>query len=382
MSDLKALLERADRAVSGVPLQDDGLIGLQRRRDRKRRNERITAGVVGIAVFVAAVWIMTSGGAFDRAETPAAPGAAGTGLASDPFISIDAQLSGDQPAVDLFKVQTPDPQYWRLYALDLFDGTTWSSSDPLAEQGVVLASPASLKTALLPPSAEPFQQQFHILRDIEDPWLPMAHPAELVTVPFGEIRYNAGLSSVVLGDGLDEGLRYSVISRMVVPTPEELDLVTFDAPEVYDNWTVVPPSVDDRVRTLALQWTEDADTPYQKILALQDRFRSGRFAYSLDVEPVADSDALLNFLTESRRGFCEHFATAMAIMTRELGYPARIAVGYRTGTLQDDGTYLVQSNDAHAWVEVFFEGYGWLPFEPTPARGTHPNAQAGTYLNP
>jgi transglutaminase-like putative cysteine protease len=258
----------------------------------------------------------------------------------------------------------------------------WSSSDPLAEQGVVLASPASLQTPLLPPTAEPFQQQFHILRDIDDPWLPMAHPAELVTVPFGEVRYNAGLSSVVLGDGLDEGLRYSVVSRMVVPTPEELELVTFDTRSAYGNWTVVPPSVDDRVRTLALRWTADADTPYQKILALQDRLRSGRFVYSLDVEPVDDSDALLHFLTESRRGFCQQFATAMAIMTRELGYPARIAVGFREGTLQDDGTYLVQSNDAHAWVEVFFEGYGWLPFEPTPGLGIHPNAQAGTYLNP
>ena len=66
----------------------------------------------------------------------------------------------------------------------------------------------------------------------------------------------------------------------------------------------------------------------------------------------------------------------MAVLVRELGIPARIAVGYRAGTLQDDGTYLVQSTDAHAWVEVFFEGYGWLQFEPTPGHGTHPNARA------
>jgi transglutaminase-like putative cysteine protease len=70
------------------------------------------------------------------------------------------------------------------------------------------------------------------------------------------------------------------------------------------------------------------------------------------------------------------------VLVRELGLPARIAVGYRAGTIQDDGTYLVQSTDAHAWVEVFFEGYGWLSFEPTPGHGTHPNAQPGTYLAP
>ena len=71
----------------------------------------------------------------------------------------------------------------------------------------------------------------------------------------------------------------------------------------------------------------------------------------------------------------------MAVLVRELGIRA-VAVGCQGGTLQDDGTYLVQSTDAHAWVEVFFEGYGWLRFEPTPGRGTHPNAQPGTYLNP
>jgi Tol biopolymer transport system component len=82
MSDLKALLERADRAVSDVPLPADGLEGLQRRRDRKRRSQRLTAGVVGIAVFVAAVWIVTTGGSSDRTQTPAVPGPAVTGPTS------------------------------------------------------------------------------------------------------------------------------------------------------------------------------------------------------------------------------------------------------------------------------------------------------------
>ena len=81
MSDLKALLERAERAVSVVPLPPDGLDGLHRRRDRKRRNQRLSAGVVGIAVFVAAVWIVTAGGSLDRSETPAVSGSAETGPA-------------------------------------------------------------------------------------------------------------------------------------------------------------------------------------------------------------------------------------------------------------------------------------------------------------
>jgi hypothetical protein len=69
-------------------------------------------------------------------------------------------------------------------------------------------------------------------------------------------------------------------------------------------------------------------------------------------------------------------------LVRELGIPARIAVGYQAGTLQDDGSYLVQSKNAHAWVEVYFEHYGWIQFEPTPGHGSHPNADPGSYLNP
>jgi transglutaminase-like putative cysteine protease len=295
-------------------------------------------------------------------------------------VSILAKLEDDEP-VDLFEVtSTGGAAYWRLYALDRFNGTTWSSSDPLAEQGQVLSSPASLQTTFLPPAAEPFQQQFHVLRDLDDPWLPMAQPAERITVPFGDIRYNPSLSSAVFGEDLDAGMQYSVTSRLVVPTPEELDLVTFDPPEVYGSWTTVPPTVDDRVRNIALHWTEDADTPYQKVLALQNRFRNSPFVYSLDVEPVADSDALLHFLRTSQRGFCQQFATAMAIMTRELGYPSRVAVGFREGTARGN-TFTVDSRDAHAWVEVFFPGYGWLPFEPTPQRANPIETIPGSYSN-
>ena len=144
MSDLKALLEHAERAVSVVPLPTDGLDGLQRRRDRKRRNQRLSAGFVGIAVFVSAVGIVTTGMPFDRTETPAVPSAAGSGAALDPFISINAQLSGDQP-VDLFKVKTSDPQYWRLYTLDVYDGEEWRSSDP---DGSVGGQSVSVPTVL------------------------------------------------------------------------------------------------------------------------------------------------------------------------------------------------------------------------------------------
>ena len=91
---------------------------------------------------------------------------------------------------------------------------------------------------------------------------------------------------------------------------------------------------------------------------------------------------MVEFLTKTRVGYCEHYASAMAVMVRALGLPARIAVGFRSGTRQENGSYLVQTTDVHVWVEVLFPGYGWLQFEPEPGPVPHPNAQAGTYLNP
>ncbi|MGH2540832.1 MAG: DUF4129 domain-containing transglutaminase family protein, partial [Actinomycetota bacterium] len=152
----------------------------------------------------------------------------------------------------------------------------------------------------------------------------------------------------------------------------------------YGDWTDLPGDevLEPQIGEIANDWTAGATSDYDKVLAIQRHFHSDGFHYSTDVDVDDSADALLAFLTQTKAGFCQQYATAMAVLVRELGIPARIAVGYQEGTLQDDGTYLVQTKDAHAWVEVFFEGYGWLQFEPTPGHGTHPNAQAGTYLNP
>ena len=90
--------------------------------------------------------------------------------------------------------------------------------------------------------------------------------------------------------------------------------------------------------------------------------------------PAADGPPLVSFATRTRAGYCQHYAGAMAVMLRLLGIPARVAVGFTSGTRKDD-KWVVTDHEAHAWVEVWFAGQGWVPFDPTPGRGTF----GGTY---
>ena len=355
-----------------------------------RRIRRRQAGTVLMAAVAAAAITIAGISGLDaiRAseQTPASFGPPPT--ASDPFVSIHAQLD-EQLSVDLFEVRAEQPSYWRLYALDQFDGSRWTSSDPsAANRGQVITARGTLDLSDLsdvPQDTRQLAQTYTILHDLDGPWLPMAYPPETITLASGEVTFDPVLSQALLDGGPDEGLEYTVESRIVNPSPQELDEVVFLSAPQYGRYTEVPGSVDPRVGELAERWTRDEVTAYRKILAIQRRFVDGSFLYSTDVVPgsqvvTSDVDPLLDFLTTSRRGFCQQFATAMAIMVRALGYPARVAVGYRSGTL-NDGVYTVETKDAHAWVEVFFPGYGWLPFEPTPSR-TNPIAAPGTYLNP
>jgi transglutaminase-like putative cysteine protease len=269
----------------------------------------------------------------------------------------------------------------------VFDGEEWRSSDPDGSEGGTLTVPTVLPQSpwYSPPADSQTQSYtFTILNDFDPAHaLPMAQtPEEITSGGLGDVTWDPSRGQAFVESGLDSGLEYRVESRVVVPTAEQLDQVIDLSEAQYGSWTELPADLDPQIKEIANDWTGGEDSDYDKVLAIQRRFHAEGFTYSTEVEPTDDADALLAFLTETKTGFCQQYATAMAVLVRELGLPARIAVGYRAGTQQEDGSYLVQTKDAHAWVEVFFEGYGWLQFEPTPGRGIHPNAQAGTYLNP
>ena len=118
---------------------------------------------------------------------------------------------------------------------------------------------------------------------------------------------------------------------------------------------------------IAQQITKGAHTPFDKAIALEKYFQSGRFKYTLSALSLPNSpQGLLDFLTKDRRGFCEQFAFAMAVLARLVGIPSRIEIGYTSGIKQHNGRWKVTTADAHSWPELYFTGLGWLRFEPTP----------------
>ena len=366
--------ETLEKIARSVPIPEPAYERFQRRRHRKRRDQRIAAGVVGMAFFVAGIWIVASVGSLGR--TQVAAGGAGT----DAFISIRAQLTNDEAARNLFTVRADHAEYWRMYTLDRFNGVSWKSSDLMP---MLVSGPPGHRGGTPPPGAETLDQTFEIVGDLPGlNALPMAPTAVAISGTVGDITWDPVRSEAFVDDDLQAGMTYRVRSQIVIPSADELDALQFDSLAEYGPWTQLPSNLNPRFAAIAQQWTAGETSDYRRVLAIQQHFHDGRFAYSTDVETTDDAHALLKFLTQTRTGFCQQYASAMAILVRALGLPARIAVGYQEGTLLDDGTYLVTTNDAHAWVEVLFPTYGWLPFEPTPGHGVLPNAAPGTYLNP
>nr|MBA2312400.1 transglutaminase domain-containing protein [Actinomycetota bacterium] len=130
------------------------------------------------------------------------------------------------------------------------------------------------------------------------------------------------------------------------------------------------------VEALRDRWIAGATTDFENLVAIQSQLR--KFDYDIDVEDQSSADYLETFLTDTRAGYCQQFATAFALLSRSLGYPTRVSVGFLPGERDANGDFQVTGEDAHAWPEVYFGTYGWVPFEPTPRPGL---AQPPDYTN-
>ncbi len=159
---------------------------------------------------------------------------------------------------------------------------------------------------------------------------------------------------------------YRADSLTPIISEEQLRSAGSDYPEwVQDRYLALPDATPERVLSLARDLTATAPTPYDRARAIETYLRT--FPYTLNVsEPPSDRDVVDYFLFDLQEGYCDYYATAMVVLARAAGLPARLAVGYASGSYDSyQACYVVTEANAHAWVEIYFPGYDWVEFEPT-----------------
>lgn len=293
-----------------------------------------------------------------------------TGTSLDPVAELRGQLTLPEP-IDLFRMTTSvdDPSYLRAVALDQYDADVgWTMSNLAGETSII--DDDELYPPLPGQSTRAVRVEIEMLEH-DDRFLPV--PLFPLSVQMDDDsdeswRFDPTSGTIYGRDVTTGGASYSVDAREPRPSPA---LLRGAAPlplsdDIQARLTALPP-LDPTVTNLVSELTARATGPYERVRAILDYLtdRDNGFVYSLATAPGTTGDDLVDFLT-LKRGYCEQYAGTMAVLVRAAGVPARVALGYTPGTERDDGSRMITSDDAHAWVEVWFDELGWVPFDPTP----------------
>ncbi|SDK86103.1 transglutaminase TgpA family protein [Natronorubrum texcoconense] len=276
-------------------------------------------------------------------------------------IDYSSERSGIGGSVDLspevrFTVESERGAYWRTGVYDRFAGDEWvRTGDASAYDGPLEEPPgehervrqvvtAETNLGVLPAAGQPLAIEGDLAQHTEVSAHGQFHPT----------------TSVIEGDS------YAVESAIIDPDAAELRAAgtNYPQPILEGDYLQTPESTSSEFEERTAEITADADTPYDKAVAIEAHLRSTK-DYSLEVDRP-NGNVAEEFLLEMDEGYCVYFATAMTQMLRAEDVPARYVTGYTAGQEVDDDEYVVRGTDAHAWVEVYFPDHGWVAFEPTP----------------
>ncbi|MPZ62067.1 MAG: hypothetical protein GEU93_12390 [Propionibacteriales bacterium] len=303
-------------------------------------------------------------------------GAGGNGQVrvSNPIVDLRRDLT-ERSEETAMLIRTTDgrPQYFRLAALDEFDGKAWkfSDRDVSTQNDLVGALPIPPGLDLQVASTEK-TYGVRISDNFQTDWLPSPYAPQSVQAP-GEWRYDPDTFDIVKADEDQSaaGIGYRLRVVEADPTFDHLMGAGGNPTDISAGYTAVPNSVPDEVSEIAQNITSSATSRFERAVQLQQWFRQdGGFRYTLAPPPGHSGDDIMAFL-DGKEGYCEQFAAAMAVMARLLDIPSRVAVGFLSAELGDrPNEWRYAFSDLHAWPELYFEGTGWVRFEPTPAGGT------------
>jgi protein-glutamine gamma-glutamyltransferase len=295
--------------------------------------------------------------------------------------SLNTALRGGLGNTVVMQVRAQRPSYWVGETFDTWQGQSWTESQAEPRRPLRESSPFDLPISL---GSVPFGQSDLQTFYVSSPTANLvfhAESAQELWFPAGKV-YVAGDGTIVSPLGLGAGSIYTVNSLVSTATPTQLraDGSPFVLPPQTERQELQLPHAYPRVLALARAVTAHDTTTYDKVQSLI-HWIGAHTHYSEDIPPLpAGVDTVDEFLFGNRTGFCEQISTSLAVMLRSLGIPTREAVGYVPGGFNPiTDLYQVRANDAHAWVQVWFPGYGWQDFDPTaavPAAAPSPGATA------
>jgi transglutaminase-like putative cysteine protease len=259
---------------------------------------------------------------------------------------------------------------WRGLTLSLFDGRNWSNPlpevvVPRTREGQFSPHPLEETPRHAPVLAHTIR--YHVLMEpigtsvffVAGRPLSLAGPYRQIAQDAAGALYNVDRDRAIT--------TYEAIADLAQPSAPLLRSVSGSVPASLAVRYLQLPPLDQRIPQLARQITASASTTYDKAAAIQ-QYLMTHYGYTLELPPTMPREPVADFLFVRKQGHCEYFASAMAIMLRTLGVPARIVNGFRGGEFNDlTASYLVRARDAHSWVEAYIPGYGCSTFDPTPA---------------
>lgn len=369
-------LLRWTRAVAGLGVAS----GARSPGYLQQASGRIGLTVLSASIVVPAVIPTVSGGLFDER---------GIGDDSSPITTLDPLVEMRRnlvrPAdVDLMSVRSdttkPGEQYLRTVTLDEFSGDQWRAGPrEVRKFETALPSAPGLSPAIL---STPVSSTLDALPNFTSDYLPLPYPTTRLGLE-GKWRLDPLTSNILSIDGQEQitGTRYTATSLDLDPTRK--DVSNAEPTDPYLQQYLRLPELPPRVVDTAQRVTAGAQNALQIGSKLQKWFRDpANFTYDLKTPQGSGKSAILNFL-DAKRGYCEQFASTMAVMARKLGVPARVNVGFTDGDTGGDAqTRTISAHDAHAWPELFLPGVGWTRFEPTPGSASSQPSVPGWLQDP
>ncbi|WP_445613406.1 DUF4129 domain-containing transglutaminase family protein [Geobacillus sp. YF-1] len=288
----------------------------------------------------------------------------------------DSRLGGPFLADDtlVFTAKDRGLHYWRVETKDVYTGKGWEEFQ--SEQVYSFANGETIKHEWWSPRVETVEQTAEI--HLHQGGFHLVYPLGLRQVRAATpVVYRMKLATEKIETTDDQANAVPMKQYVVTYGEPDFPIAALRAaPPVQDRsllkrYTQLPKTLPQRVRDLAKQITAGEKTAYDQVKAIEQYFQQSGYVYETKnvAVPGENEDYVDQFLFETKQGYCDNFSTSMVVLVRTLGIPARWVKGYVSGRLvgeqNGDFLYEVRNNDAHSWVEVYFEGVGWVPFEPT-----------------